>query len=343
MKKKYQVFISSTYTDLKEERMAVTQCLLDNDCIPVGMEQFPASGMAQIDYIKRILDDCDYYILILAGRYGSLDSDQIGFTEKEFDYANLKGIPIMSFVINDPKKLSYEKNENTEDGQRRLLAFRDKVCSGRMVKFYTDTGDLKAQIATAINRCIKDFPAAGWIRGEGVLLENKREDSEKEVKRTDGVGRGARRQDTRYQPEPRQFDGSVKMKDIKSLNGGIGLDDCKFIDFCFDGDADRTVVKSGNELIQAVLARIYKMRPEDFENLRKDPKERGLISLFYGTGDPRTIKSRGYIQTGNENDIAIELKSGAGRKIELIHQIMLELHMDPATINYRAQLKEYIG
>ena len=32
MKKKYQVFISSTYADLKEERMAVTQCLLDNDC-----------------------------------------------------------------------------------------------------------------------------------------------------------------------------------------------------------------------------------------------------------------------------------------------------------------------
>ena len=70
MKKKYQVFISSTYTDLKQERMAVTQCLLDNDCIPVGMEQFPASGMSQMDYIKKMLDDCDYYILILAGRYG---------------------------------------------------------------------------------------------------------------------------------------------------------------------------------------------------------------------------------------------------------------------------------
>lgn len=109
MKKKYQVFISSTYTDLKEERLAVTQCLLDNDCIPVGMEQFPASGMAQIDYIKRMLDDCDYYILILASRYGSLDSDGKGFTEKEFDYAISKDIPIMSFVFEHTEQLLYEK------------------------------------------------------------------------------------------------------------------------------------------------------------------------------------------------------------------------------------------
>ncbi len=54
MKKKYQVFISSTYRDLKEERIAVTLYLLDNDCIPVGMEQFPASNMSQMDYIKTI-------------------------------------------------------------------------------------------------------------------------------------------------------------------------------------------------------------------------------------------------------------------------------------------------
>ena len=85
MKKKYQVFISSTYKDLVDERAAVTQCLLDMGCIPVGMEQFPASNMSQMDYIKMMLDDCDYYVLILAGKYGTIDSDGIGFTEKEYD------------------------------------------------------------------------------------------------------------------------------------------------------------------------------------------------------------------------------------------------------------------
>ena len=63
--KKYQVFISSTYKDLKEERAAVTQTLLDLSCIPVGMEQFPASDMSQMEYISKMLDSCDYYVLIL--------------------------------------------------------------------------------------------------------------------------------------------------------------------------------------------------------------------------------------------------------------------------------------
>lgn len=138
MKKKYQVFVSSTYKDLVEERAAVTKCLLGMDCIPVGMEQFPASDMSQMDYIKMMLDDCDYYILILAGKYGSCDSEGISFTEKEYDYAVSKGIPVMSFVINDTGKLIGEKCENSEKGQEKLQAFRDKVCKGRLVKFYTD-------------------------------------------------------------------------------------------------------------------------------------------------------------------------------------------------------------
>lgn len=91
MKKKYQVFISSTYNDLQEERAAVTQCLLEMNCIPVGMEQFPASNLSQMEYIKMMLDDCDYYILILAGKYGSCDERGIGFTENEYDYALHKG------------------------------------------------------------------------------------------------------------------------------------------------------------------------------------------------------------------------------------------------------------
>lgn len=166
MKKKYQVFISSTYTDLVDERLAVTQCLLDNDCIPVGMEQFPASGMKQMEYIKKMLNDCDYYILILAGRYGSLDIDGIGFTEKEFDYANSKQIPIMSFVIKDPNSLSLSNCEQTDQGRAKLKTFREKVCNGRMVKFHNNVDQLKANVATSINKCIKDFPAIGWIRGE---------------------------------------------------------------------------------------------------------------------------------------------------------------------------------
>lgn len=164
MKKKYQVFISSTYKDLVEERAAVSQCLLDCGCIPVGMEQFPASGMSQMEYIKKMLVDCDYYILILAGRYGSIDTDGIGFTEKEYDYAKSIGLPVMSFVIEDAGKLQVDKCEDTDKGRALLKSFRDKVCKDTLVKMYKNTDDLKAGVAVSLMKCIQDFPAVGWIR-----------------------------------------------------------------------------------------------------------------------------------------------------------------------------------
>lgn len=45
MDKRYQVFVSSTYEDLREERGAVMQALLGLDCIPTGMESFPAKRL----------------------------------------------------------------------------------------------------------------------------------------------------------------------------------------------------------------------------------------------------------------------------------------------------------
>lgn len=164
IKKKYQVFVSSTYKDLVDERMAVVQCLLDNDCIPIGMEQFPASEMSQIEYIEKALADCDYYLLILAGRYGSLDSNGVGYTEKEYQFAIDHKIPVMSFVFHDLGKLPQEKSATSDKEKEMLHAFRERVCSDRLVKFYDNVGNLKAAVATAINKCIKDFPAVGWVR-----------------------------------------------------------------------------------------------------------------------------------------------------------------------------------
>ena len=134
------------------------------------MEQFPASDMSQMEYIRRMLDDCDYYILILGGRYGSLDYDGVGFTEKEYDYAISKGIPVMSFVFDKPENLPAKYCEGTDEMKARFWEFRNKVCKDRLVKFHSDIGTLKANIVTAINRSIRDFPAIGWTRGGAGLV-----------------------------------------------------------------------------------------------------------------------------------------------------------------------------
>lgn len=77
MKIKYQVFVSSTHDDLIEERKAVSQALLESGCIPAGMELFPASNKSSWEIIKNVIVECDYFILIVAGRYGSLGTDDV--------------------------------------------------------------------------------------------------------------------------------------------------------------------------------------------------------------------------------------------------------------------------
>ena len=73
---KYQVFVSSTYDDLIDERKEITQAILEADCIPAGMELFPASNKPQWEFIKSVIDESDFYLVIVAGRYGSEGTDE---------------------------------------------------------------------------------------------------------------------------------------------------------------------------------------------------------------------------------------------------------------------------
>jgi hypothetical protein len=102
MATRYQVFISSTFTDLKEERALVQNMLMQLDCIPAGMELFPAIDEEQLKFIKRIIDDSDYYVLIIGGRYGSVGKDGISYTEKEYDYAVDKEMKVIALIHSNP-------------------------------------------------------------------------------------------------------------------------------------------------------------------------------------------------------------------------------------------------
>jgi len=52
--KKLQVFVSSTYTDLIEERQAAVEAILSSGNIPAGMELFAAGDESQNDSYKKM-------------------------------------------------------------------------------------------------------------------------------------------------------------------------------------------------------------------------------------------------------------------------------------------------
>ena len=164
MNKRYQIFISSTYSDLKEERSKVMQAIMAMDCIPAGMELFPAIDEEQFNFIKRIIDDCDYYILIIGGRYGSIDDEGISYTEKEYDYAISRQVPVMTFLHKDIGKIPREKTETAPELMKKLQAFQEKVKTDRLVKFWSDASELTGMVAISLMQTIKTYPQVGWVR-----------------------------------------------------------------------------------------------------------------------------------------------------------------------------------
>nr|NJM03987.1 DUF4062 domain-containing protein [Desulfobacula sp.] len=172
MDKRYQVFVSSTYADLKEERQHVLQALMEMDCIPAGMELFPAADEEQWEFIKKVIDDCDYYLLIIGGRYGSTTSDGISYTEKEFDYAVNKGLKVVALIHGAPEDIPFGKSEQDPTLREKLLKFKDKVMDGRLVKFWKSVEELPGLVALSLTKTIKTHPAVGWVRASNVASEN---------------------------------------------------------------------------------------------------------------------------------------------------------------------------
>lgn len=164
MERKHQVFVSSTYKDLMEERKEVIHALLELDCIPAGMELFPATDEDAWSLIKEVIDGCDYYILVLGGKYGSLNSDGLGFTEMEYDYAVESKKPIMAFLHQNIESLPSSKVEKSEAAIKRLETFRDKA-QKRHCKFWDGPQDLGGKVSRSLVQLKKRYPSDGWVPG----------------------------------------------------------------------------------------------------------------------------------------------------------------------------------
>ncbi|MCG6553781.1 MAG: DUF4062 domain-containing protein [Candidatus Magnetominusculus sp. LBB02] len=172
MDKIYQIFVSSTYEDLKDERRAVMEAIIHLRHIPVVMELFNAADESQWSIIKRRIDESDYYVVVLSDRYGTLDKDGVGFTEKEYKYAVEKRKPIIIFLRSDDaiKNLSHELRES--DNKPKLKEFRYEL-SKRHVKYWTDENDLVKKFYPAFYELVDEKPQVGWVRADSVNAVDK--------------------------------------------------------------------------------------------------------------------------------------------------------------------------
>lgn len=166
IKKRLQVFVSSTYTDLIHERQAAVQAILTAGHIPAGMELFTSGDESQMEVIKQWIDESDAYLLILGGRYGSVEPHSgKSYTHLEYEYAVEKGKALFACVITDnalDNRRSKPELIETDYGAK-LKEFRAHVLS-KMSKFWDDEKDIKIAVGETLSVFSRHEDLVGWVR-----------------------------------------------------------------------------------------------------------------------------------------------------------------------------------
>lgn len=171
MNKKYQIFISSTYNDLKEEREQAIKAILEMGHIPVGMEMFSAADEEQWQLIARQIEETDYYVVILAHRYGSETPEGCSFTEKEYDYAISKGVPTLGFIIDEKAPWPSDRIDKSNREKVKLEKFKSKI-KLKLVKFWRGKEDLHGKISISLIKAMNTNPREGWTRANEAIGPN---------------------------------------------------------------------------------------------------------------------------------------------------------------------------
>ncbi|MFA4829314.1 MAG: DUF4062 domain-containing protein [Thermodesulfovibrionales bacterium] len=191
-KRKYKVFISSSFKDLEEARLQLMLKTLKLGHIPAGMELFQPGEERNLDVIEKEIASSDIFVILVAARLGTPISgnskkerkkkDGLTFTMKEYEIAQQHGLPVIAFLLNEteyeaerdsiPSKNISERNE--EDLLRK---FREDVQvkkdgGKRIVGFFSHKNihKLRDDYADALNKAVDDLTengsSSGWVNGK---------------------------------------------------------------------------------------------------------------------------------------------------------------------------------
>lgn len=175
--KKYQVFVSATRDDLLEERGEVFLAVMKARHIPVGMELFTANSDRGWKVIQRMIDTTDYYVIVVAGRYGSIDPETgLSWTEREYQYAIDRNITVLAFIRND-RSITADKLDDGPDKhikQAKLQALKNHLRDTHLCVPWDQAEDLAAAVSDGLRNHIDDdesegIAPTGWVRGGDML------------------------------------------------------------------------------------------------------------------------------------------------------------------------------
>ncbi len=178
---KYKFFVSSTYTDLVEARRTLMLSLLEQGHFVVGAELYPTEENGLWQAIQKQIDACDYYVVLVGGRYGSLSPMGLSYTHREYIYASTRKKPILTFMHGQPQLLPEGCRESSRAAQMQLKDFRQLVSRGSMVREWHNLMELLELARSVVPQFVSRHPGEGWVRNTAVKDNLRVEQLQKRV------------------------------------------------------------------------------------------------------------------------------------------------------------------
>ncbi|WP_225047691.1 DUF4062 domain-containing protein [Lacticaseibacillus kribbianus] len=180
-KRRYQIFVSSTFQDLNDERVEVVMSILKSGHIPVGMELFTGTGKQQ-EIIARTIEESDMVVLIIGMRYGSLiENSEISYTEWEYQQALASGKPVIVLSLSDQFLAMKLRDDdfvlgNAQMADPKYKQFKQKVLSENWVEIIENIDQIDGRLSHSIDSVINDYGSSliGWVSGQVITeLESR--------------------------------------------------------------------------------------------------------------------------------------------------------------------------
>jgi hypothetical protein len=148
-----RVYVSSTYSDLREYRQRVVEVLKQAGIDPIEVEGDADTDERPLARGLAAVAACDVYLGLIAWRYGAIppqdNPDDLSITELEYRHAVRLGKPRLIFLMEEDAAGSSEYLYQGDAG-RRINRLRTELKKRETVQFFRDPDQLAALVVTSI-------------------------------------------------------------------------------------------------------------------------------------------------------------------------------------------------
>ena len=185
--KRYQVFISTSGSEMQPERIVLAQTLVGMGFFSWGLEQRTPLSTA---FARRQIDDCDYVVILLGSAYGEQSVSGVGYMHLEYIYAVTKQKPIIVFMHEEPSARDGALHDDKPELCEKFQEFR-KLLQNEVDQVFTyrSMRDLEMAVRFNLPQMLERSPVLGWVRPQNIQvlqdeidhLKNKLEQLETEA------------------------------------------------------------------------------------------------------------------------------------------------------------------